>query len=295
MELKKINERVYYIPNAANIGLIKDGNKVILIDSGLDEGTGRKILRLLEEKNMQLSIIINTHSHADHCGGNQFIKKRTGALIYAPEIESEIISQPILEPLYLFSGAKPLESLQNKFLMAQASNVDYIIKGSERLSFNEVKIDIIPLPGHSPNQIGVLIDKILFCADSIFSKEVLEKHKIPFFTDINKTKETLIFLRDSDYDYYVPSHAQPCKSISELATANLNTIINIEEQLLKLCNGKSTEDLTKELLDHYQIKINSVQQYFLMKTVVMAYLSYLNDDKKIKTSVQDNKLFWTSK
>lgn len=72
--------------------------------------------------------IVNTHSHADHCGGNRYIKERTGATIYASEIESAIIQYPLLEPLYLFSGASPLRDLRNKFLMAQSSSVDHVIK-----------------------------------------------------------------------------------------------------------------------------------------------------------------------
>jgi len=129
MELKKITELVYYIPNPANIGVVKDGEKsVILIDTGLDDDTGKKVLRLLEENGLFPKAIVNTHSHADHCGGNRYIKERTGATIYASEIESAIIQYPLLEPLYLFSGASPLRDLRNKFLMAQSSSVDHVIK-----------------------------------------------------------------------------------------------------------------------------------------------------------------------
>ncbi|MGC8940941.1 MAG: MBL fold metallo-hydrolase [Candidatus Nanoarchaeia archaeon] len=110
MELKKITEQVYYIPNPANIGVVKDGEKsAILIDSGLDDDTGRKILRLLEKNDLFVKAIVNTHSHADHCGGNRYIKEKTNAMIYAPEVESAIIQYPSLEPLYLFSGASPLK------------------------------------------------------------------------------------------------------------------------------------------------------------------------------------------
>ncbi|MBI4980599.1 hypothetical protein HZC30_03540 [Candidatus Woesearchaeota archaeon] len=53
MELKKITEQVYYIPNHANIGVVKLGEKsAILIDTGLDDNTGKKVLKLLEEKGM---------------------------------------------------------------------------------------------------------------------------------------------------------------------------------------------------------------------------------------------------
>jgi len=54
MEIKKISERVYYIPNPANIGVVKDGEKsAILIDAGLDDDTGKKVLKLCLKRNLK--------------------------------------------------------------------------------------------------------------------------------------------------------------------------------------------------------------------------------------------------
>jgi len=295
MEMKKISERVYYIPNPANIGVVKDGEKsAILIDSGLDDDTGKKVLRLLEENGLVPKAIINTHSHADHCGGNKYIKEKTGARIYAPEVESAIIQYPSLEPLYLFSGANPLKDLQNKFLMAQPSNVDYVIKKGERkLRFDEIELGIVPLPGHAPNQIGVEADEVLFCTDSLFSEDVIKRHKIPFYADIDRTRETLKFLRDSQYKFYVPSHAEPRESLTELVDANLEAIEGVERYILEGFHGrKTTEQILKETCDHYQLKMKGTQQYYLMNTAVMAYLSSLHGRGKLKADVRDNSLFW---
>jgi glyoxylase-like metal-dependent hydrolase (beta-lactamase superfamily II) len=49
-----------------------EGNEAILIDSGLDKDSGKKILKLLESRGFSLKFIINTHSNADHTGGNRF-------------------------------------------------------------------------------------------------------------------------------------------------------------------------------------------------------------------------------
>ena len=295
MELKKITGRVFYIPNPANIGVVKDGAKsAILIDTGLDDDTGRKVLRLLDENGLSVTAIINTHSHADHCGGNRYIKDKTGATIYAPEVESAIIQYPSLEPLYLFSGASPIKDLQNKFLMARPSDVDYVIKKDERrLKFSEIELGIVPLQGHAPNQIGVEVDDILFCADSLFSDDVLKRHKIPFYADIDKTRETLRFLKDSDYKYYVPSHAEPREDLTALVDANLEAIDSVEKYLLDSFHGeKTTESVLKDLCDHYEIDMKGTQQYYLMNTVTMAYLSSLHKREKLKVKVKENSLFW---
>lgn len=295
MELKQITERVYYIPNPVNIGVIKDGERsVILIDSGLDDYAGRKVLRLLEENGLSVKVIINTHAHADHCGGNSYIKGKTNAAIYASEVESAIIQYPLLEPLYLFSGANPLADLQNKFLMAQPSKVDYVIKRDERrLKFDKIELRIIPLPGHAPNQIGVEADNVLFCADALFSEDTLKRHKIPFYADIDMTRETLKFLRSSQYEVYVPSHAEPRESLAELVDANLEVIDGVEKYILDNFHGrKTTEQLLKELCDHYHIHMEGIQQYYLMNTLTMAYLSSLHKRGKLKVDVRDNSLFW---
>jgi len=292
MELKKITDKVYYIPGSVNIGVIRDSGSSILIDTGMDDDNGKKILRLLKENNLSVKAIVNTHSHADHCGANSYIKELTGAKVYAPPIEADIIENTVIEPLCIFSGARPLKDLENKFLMAKPSKVDYIITENQ-ITFDDSKLSVVPLPGHSPNQIGIGVDNVLFCADSLFSKEIIEKHRIPFFIDIDKERETLGFLKRSEYKYYVPSHAEPRDAITELADLNVKTIDEVEKNILDtLKENRTTEQVLKSLCDSYKIEIKTVQQYYLMNTSTMAYLSSLFNREKIKINIDKNSLFW---
>jgi glyoxylase-like metal-dependent hydrolase (beta-lactamase superfamily II) len=66
--LKQISDDVFYITGIVNIGVVKDGKTAILIDTGLDDDTARKILNVLKKHDLRPKAIINTHSHADHCG-----------------------------------------------------------------------------------------------------------------------------------------------------------------------------------------------------------------------------------
>ena len=84
MELIQIGEKTYYIKNPTNIGVYKvDENNVYIIDSGNDKDAGKKILKIIEENNWKIKGIINTHSNADHIGGNKVIQDRTGCEILA--------------------------------------------------------------------------------------------------------------------------------------------------------------------------------------------------------------------
>ena len=108
MELTKLGEKTYCIQNPTNIGIYKlDDEKVCLIDTGNDKESGRKILKIINEQNWQVECIINTHSNADHIGGNKFIQDRTNCKILSSKIETAIINNPELEPALLY-GAMPL-------------------------------------------------------------------------------------------------------------------------------------------------------------------------------------------
>ena len=294
MELKQITDTIYYISNPTNVGVIQDGKTVILIDSGIDDDVGRRILRLLEEKEFHPKVIINTHSHADHCSADAYIKDKTGATIYASEVEAEIIQHPYLEPYLIYSGASPIEDLRNKFLMAKPTQVDYIIKNDiKKLTFDEVELEVFQLPGHSINQIGVKFEDTLFCADSVFSKDVLNRHKIPFNSDIDKEKETLTFLKNSNYKYYVPSHAEPTSNINALVNANFETINDIEKRIKEaLSTQKTTEQIVKAVCDGYSLAVKTAQQYYLIKTGIMAHLSSLQKRGILKLDIRENTLYW---
>ncbi len=70
-ELNQVGEKSYYINCPAKIGIYLAGNTdVYLIDSGNDKEAGKKVRKILDEKGWNLLGILNTHSNADHIGGN---------------------------------------------------------------------------------------------------------------------------------------------------------------------------------------------------------------------------------
>lgn len=120
-ELIQVGPNSYYIQSPAKIGLVKgSGNQVFLIDSGNDKDAGRKVRQLLDANGWQLVAIYNTHSNADHIGGNQYLQRQTGCAVFAPGIECDFTCHPVLEPAFLYGGCPP-KDLRHKFLMAQPS------------------------------------------------------------------------------------------------------------------------------------------------------------------------------
>lgn len=142
-ELIQLTEHDFYIESPAKVGVVKSSeDEVVLIDSGSDKDAAKKVLRVLSAQNWKLSAIFNTHSHADHTGGNKFLQEKTGCKIFAKGLEADVACAPVFEPIGLYGGL-PFKELKNKFLMAQPSEVSYL---SEDVL--PVGMKLLPLPGH---------------------------------------------------------------------------------------------------------------------------------------------------
>ena len=85
MELQHIKDDVYYLSGIINIGVVagEDG-QAILIDSGLSDRSGRRILQALEAEGLRPVAVLNTHCHGDHSGGNAYLVEKAGVRVYAP-------------------------------------------------------------------------------------------------------------------------------------------------------------------------------------------------------------------
>jgi glyoxylase-like metal-dependent hydrolase (beta-lactamase superfamily II) len=171
-ELKKVGEKTYYIDSPSKVGIYKmTSTDVCLIDSGNDKDFAKKILKILQENQWELKAIINTHSNADHIGGNQYLQEKTNCPIYTKGIEKAFTGYPILEPSFLYGGY-PYKELRNKFLMAkESSTIEYT---------NQINgLEIFDLKGHFFDMIGIKTsDNVYFIADCVSSQEILNKYHI---------------------------------------------------------------------------------------------------------------------
>mgnify|MGYP004651366127 FL=1 len=290
MELTKLGEKTYCIQNPTNIGIYKlDDEKVCLIDTGNDKESGRKILKIINEQNWQVECIINTHSNADHVGGNKFIQDRTNCKILSSKIETAIINNPELEPALLY-GAMPLNELNNKFLLAKESNCQVIDNNLPE------GLEYFTLKGHFIDMIGIKTsDNIYFLGDSIFSEETINKYHIFFIYDVEKYLQTLDFLETLNGTFYIPSHVKPLTDLKELIKLNKNKINEICNAILNACqNPTTTEEIIKNIFDTYNLEIN-INQYALLGSTIKSYLTYLNNQNRVEYFFKDNLLYWLIK
>ena len=287
-ELIQLTERCYYIQSPAKIGLVKlSDTEVCLIDSGNDKEAGRKVRQHLDKNGWTLRSIYNTHSNADHIGGNAYLQKQTGCRIFAPGIEQDFTRHPLLEPSFLYGGFPPKE-LRQKFLMAQPSPAEELMPETLPEGF-----ELLPLPGHFFDMVGFRApEDVVYLADCLSSRETLEKYRIGFIYDVGAYLETLERVKTMEAKIFVPAHAEATEDIAPLAQYNIDVVLEIAERICNLCKEPMMfEALLQKLFTEYQLTMN-FEQYVLVGSTVRSYLTWLKESGRLEAVFDNSQLLW---
>jgi len=273
-----LTEEVGLIPLRTNIGVVRNGVECAIIDTGIDEDAGKRILRTVSSLGLTIKGIVNTHSHPDHYGGNAFLVQRTGASVSAPAAEAWVLENPWLEAAYFNQGAVPFSQLDNKFVIGQASPVNQkIVQGP--LEAGSVRLEAVALPGHSFAMTGVGAGRVLFCGDALFGEETIRKHGVLYLHDPDRARESLRKLEGLPYDVFVPSHGQPCAraELSSLVRANVGAIDAFDEAILRaLDTPMSLSRLTSRALIAAGLHLEDESKITLMQSTARAHVSCLS-------------------
>lgn len=287
-ELIQVAPHTYYIQSPAKIGVVEtsDGH-VVLIDSGNDKEAGRKVRQHLDRQGWTLDAIYNTHSNADHIGGNAYLAKQTGCALYAPGIEAAFTQHPILEPALLYGGY-PMKALRHKFLLAQESNAQPLTPEHLPAGF-----ELIPLPGHFFDMVGLRTpDDVVFLADCLSSQATLDKYQISYVYDVAAYLDTLEHVKEMQATLFVPAHADATDNIAPLAQYNIDKVNEIAGHILDFCAAPHTfEEVLQHLFTSYDLAM-TFEQYALVGSTVRNYLSWLLDSERLSATFTNNRLLW---
>jgi glyoxylase-like metal-dependent hydrolase (beta-lactamase superfamily II) len=291
---QELTDRVGVVVGGTNVGVVRvDESHVILVDTGLNDTTARKVLRAVrDELGSEVVAILTTHGHADHFGANAFTIKRTGALVYAPDIEEQVLRFPLMQSIMLFGGADPLDALRSRFLLAEPSPVDYVVNAGE-IDVAGMEIEAISLPGHSINQLGYLVDGVFFCADVVFPEAALAKYPIPYLYGLTDHLQSLAKAIAVECEAIVPGHGPVEASIQAPVERNLMVIRRVLEVIPTLLGEPLSGDmLATRLFDALDVPVNDASGYYLLRPTVSAYLSHLERAGQIAHEIHQRSSVW---
>jgi len=175
--------------------LFDETNEAVLIDAGcIFEAEKQQLKRFIEQNNLTLKRVINTHLHLDHQFGNKFCFDTYGLSPEACEEDEYLLANVIAQAktfgFPIDEEAQPLGA--------------YLVEGQE-IKFGNSSLKTIHVPGHSPGSMALYSEKegFLIAGDVLFQGSIgrTDLPKGDYATLILSITKKLLTLPDSTVVY----------------------------------------------------------------------------------------------
>lgn len=308
-KINMITDNIGMITGHTNIGILLDKKdnfcNIYIVDTGQNADDGKQILDNIDKyakgegklKNYRIYMILNTHAHADHAGGNYYVQSQTQCKIATSSCENAVLNDQRLS-VVLVCGTIPVSQMSSDFYQAKKTNADTILYAGQTLLLSTLEICVVDLPGHSLEQIGFLVKdtvankKVLFLGDAIFGRKNIGRYWIPYIYDIDCFMQTLQKICTIESDYYLPSHGDITTSIDAVSELNMIALLETQDAILHTLQTPRTQEEVIKIICDLNSLDTPLGQYLMIASTLRSFLNCLSNSGKIFVEVHNNLLYY---
>ncbi len=169
-DLTQLSEHVFVFHGPINIGIIRDGDRALLIDCG----DGRVAQALPKIGIQSVAQIVFTHHHRDQaCGAGPLAT--SGAKIGVPEAERELFADPASywnkdgNIWRVYADFRP-----HHLTLTEPIRVDETYADGQEIRFGAAAIRVLGTPGHTAGAVSYLVEadgrRVVFSGDCIYDE-----------------------------------------------------------------------------------------------------------------------------
>lgn len=249
------------------------GNHICLVDTGPAGGEQKIVdaLSAIDKSLADISLVVNTHEHPDHIGGNTFFYEATH-----PTFACHTKAVRWIETLDVQSKDRPIFAFHTLAgqhgvrIQRKLHDGDVIDLG------DETSLEVIFCPGHSPGSISLFcpVERALIVGDVVQPVDGL-----PLYIDLTQTRESLRRLMElSDVEkMYIAWVEKPYtrSEIKEVLLASLDYLDQVDTITKKVVGDLSPDSTPEEITREVLIRLNLDPPPVMAMTVasIMAHLS----------------------
>lgn len=118
-----------------------------------------QVARYVREKTLRLQYVLETHAHADHLSGSQYLRREFDARVAIGKGITDV--QRTFAGIFDFPADVPRDG----------SQFDRLLEDGEKLAAGSLTIEVIATPGHTPSCVTYRIGDALFTGDALFIED----------------------------------------------------------------------------------------------------------------------------
>ncbi len=240
MSVVQIHPAVYRIETPFGDGgtvflyLLK-GDSLALVDTGASDSPRRVLQPALAEIGIALSdvdLILNTHAHLDHAGGNTATRQISNATIYVHAADlgmarsTEAQVEFMTAPLRALEFPETMVQARSEYIRRMAgegAGADVILQGGEIVDLGGgIRLRVIHNPGHTPGCVSFYWESegLLITGDAV-QGQGSRPGIYPLYFDASNYRRSLTALNELDYRLLCLEHAYEGGSVLNNPTKNL--------------------------------------------------------------------------
>jgi glyoxylase-like metal-dependent hydrolase (beta-lactamase superfamily II) len=172
--------------------------EALVVDPG-DEV--EKVLAVLAKSGLSCRAILNTHTHIDHVGANDALKRATGARLMLHEADVPLYDNLRVQAEWLGGMVPPVQA-----------DVDEHIHQGDAVAAGAVVARVLHTPGHTPGSLCFHVDDVeplLLSGDTLFAGSIgrTDLWGGDYDQEIDSIHKRLLTL--DDHTRVIPGHGPP--------------------------------------------------------------------------------------
>jgi glyoxylase-like metal-dependent hydrolase (beta-lactamase superfamily II) len=225
MSIQQIHEGIYAITTPFDktgtvfLYLLR-GDRVALIDTGASDSPAAVLRPALAEVGLSLAkvdVILNTHAHLDHSGGNAETKRQSGARIHIHRDDLPMASSNEAQVAFhtdpLRALAYPAESIRERTEhvlrnAGEPAGADVLLKDGDLIELGDVRLEVVHCPGHTPGHVAYYWRRegVLFTGDAVQGYGA-RPGSYPYYFDAPNYRASLERLSSLEFETLCLGHA----------------------------------------------------------------------------------------
>jgi hydroxyacylglutathione hydrolase len=142
---------------ASNCYIMGNDNEGVIIDPGANS---EDILEMVRQTGLNIKYIILTHAHVDHIVSVDEIRYKLKAKVLIHQDDGESLSNPLHNGSNLFGIKKTFDP------------ADILLKDKDIINLEDLRLEVIHTPGHTPGGICIKAKDNLFTGDTLFRMSI---------------------------------------------------------------------------------------------------------------------------